>query len=82
MPGHHRYDLDALLAARPAWIVWDLGVRVNEHRLRKYRGYAGDPDSLGFREALLARPEFEHLYAVDPNTPVDTRNAYTVFRRR
>lgn len=82
MPGHHRYDLDALLAARPAWIVWDLGVRVNEHRIRKYRGYAGDPDSLGFREALLARPQFEHLYTVDPNTPPDTRNAYTVFHRR
>lgn len=82
MPGHHRYDLDALLAVRPTWIVWDLGVRVNQHRLRKYRGYGGDPDSLGFREALLARPEFDHLYTVDPNTPPSTRSAYTVFRRR
>jgi arabinofuranosyltransferase len=81
-PGHHRYDLDRLLDLRPRWIVWDYGIKLNEHRLRALKGYQGDPQRLDFRRALLARPRFRDLYTVARDTPAATQNAYTVFRRR
>jgi arabinofuranosyltransferase len=81
-PGHHRYDLDRLLEIRPRWIVWDFGIRINEHRLRELRDDAGDPDRLDYRRALLARPAFRSLYTVDPGVPASTQRAYTVFRLR
>jgi len=81
-PGHDRYDLDRLLALDPTWIVWDYGVGANRARLRKLRSYTGDPDSLDYRRALLARPAFRKRYRIDMAAPRRTRGAYTVFRRR
>ncbi len=81
-PGHHRYDLDRLLDLRPRWIVWDFGIRVNEHRLRQLRTELGDPDRFDYRRALLARPRFRELYTIERGTPSGTQGAYTVFRLR
>ena len=81
-PGHHRYDIDRLFELEPEWIVWDFSVKVNQHRIRKYRGWKGDPRTLDFRRSLLAHPRFSELYTIDRNAPPATQNAYTVFRRR
>ncbi len=81
-PGHHRYDVAGLLDLDPRWIVWDFGVPVNEHRLRELRTFSGDPDSLDYRRALLARPAFRERYRVDHAAPPSTQGTYTVFRRR
>jgi hypothetical protein len=81
-PGHHRYDIDALVALRPTWIVWDFGVKVNAHRLRRLRDSEEGPRTLGFRRALLAHPEFQKAYVIDYGAPPQTQRAYTVFRRK
>ena len=81
-PGHHRYDLDRLLDLQPRWIVWDYGIKLNEHRLRALKDYEGNPDRLDFRRALLARPRFRELYTVARDAPPATQKTYTVFRRR
>jgi hypothetical protein len=79
-PGHHRYDLDRVLARRPRWIVWDYGVRANEARLRRLRDRAVSED-LDYRQALLARPDFRASYRVEHAAPRRTQDVYTVFRR-
>jgi hypothetical protein len=81
-PGHHRYDIEDLVRTQPTWIVWDFSVRLNEHRERKYRGWTGDRETLDYRQALLAHPEFRQLYAVQRNSPPETQGAYTVYRHR
>lgn len=81
-PGHHRYDIEDLLRARPGWIVWDFGVEVNRHRMRRYRSWSGDLSTLDYRSRLLADPLFQAEYEVDSSAPPETRRAYTVFRRR
>ncbi len=81
-PGHHRFDIEELMELRPTWIVWDFSIRINEHRMRKYRGRSDELRSMDYRQALFAHPDFRNLYTVHRNTPTESQNYYTVFRRR
>ena len=82
-PGHHRYDLDQLLEEAPAWIVWDFGVPVNEHRLLTYRDWPADlVKQLDYRRELYAHGEFQARYEIDTSAPRETQGVYTVFRRK
>jgi hypothetical protein len=67
---------------RPTWIVWDFSSRINEHRMRKYRGRSEELRTLDYRQALFAHPEFGALYTIHRNTPAESQEFYTVFRRR
>jgi arabinofuranosyltransferase len=82
-PGHHRYDIDRLLAEAPVWIVWDFGIPVNRHRILTYRDWpADDVARLDYRRELFAHPEFQARYEIDTSAPRETQSVYTVFRRK